>query len=295
MGAQLPRVEKRSVGICGFCREFVSFTLRCVSYGKVRTQTSDPQGEKFSFYHRLNYIVKGEPFYYAGEKRIDLHPGCLVYLPPNAILEIDEDKPPVELLFVNFEVGALDMLDKFREFAGDIFKDQYVEDRDGELLAICETIGRIGALGQTGTGLEIQNLFENLFLHVVRMSDRVQSAGSGTAASGGNEILNRAMNYINENIHHNFRLSDMAAALNISENYLYKIFVSKTGKSPAAFITRLRMDIAKSALANPTLPIKSIAAHLGYPDVSHFSSVFKKEWGISPRAYRSRLGERLKG
>ena len=102
-------------------------------------------------------------------------------------------------------------------------------------------------------------------------------------------ILGKAMNYINENLGHSFRLSDMADALSISENYLYKLFVSKTGKSPAVFIRNLRMETAKQALANQSLPIKMIAAHLGYPDASHFSTVFKRTWGISPRAYRARL------
>ena len=97
------------------------------------------------------------------------------------------------------------------------------------------------------------------------------------------------MNYINANMHKRFRLNEMADALNISENYLYKIFVSKTGKSPATFITDLRMDTAKSALANPNLPIKAIAANLGYPDASHFSTAFKRECGMSPRQYRQNL------
>ena len=97
------------------------------------------------------------------------------------------------------------------------------------------------------------------------------------------------MNYINENLQRSFRLSDMAGDLNISENYLYKIFVSKTGKSPGAFITALRMETAKQALANPSLPIKMIAAHLGYPDISHFSTVFKRVYGMSPREYRRKI------
>ena len=184
---------------------------------------------------------------------------------------------------------ALDKLDYFRNFISDIFIDQHVLDKEGDLLNILKTIEKIGSENALGAALEIQNLFENLFFHIVRLSDRFRLPQNNAAPTTGSDILLLAMNYINANMHKRFRLNEMADALNISENYLYKIFVSKTGKSPATFITDLRMDTAKSALANPNLPIKAIAANLGYPDASHFSTAFKRECGMSPRQYRQNL------
>lgn len=291
MRQNIPQVQKHNVTISQSCRRFLSFALRIVSYGTVRTQTNDPHGERFSFYHRLNYVLSGNPFFQTEHRRIELTPGCLVYLPPNRILEIDETRPPVELLFVNFEVGALDRLEEVREFLERLFQNQHVHDQDGELLAILRTIQDIGGENSFGAGLEIQNLFENLLIHALRLSGRFSPLHADPAPSGGNDILNKAMNYINENLSRSFRLSDMAEALNISENYLYKIFVSKTGRSPAAFVRNLRMETAKQALANQALPIKAVASHLGYPDTSHFSTVFKRTWGVSPRAYRNGLLE----
>lgn len=286
MHQRYPKVEKYAVTFGRSSREFLAFALRVVAYGRVRTRTDDPNGEVFSFYHRLNYIVSGNPYYHCGGRRIELSPGCLVYLPPNTILEIEETSPPVELLFLNFEVGALDMLEEFRSFMEESFQAQHIFDEKGDLIAILKAIEEVGAEKQIGWGLEIQNLFENLLLHAIRKSNRYQPQYTDTAPSGGSDILYKAMNYINENLQRSFRMSELADHLNISENYLYKIFVSKTGKSPAAFIVNLRMETAKQALANPSLPVKTIAAHLGYPDVSHFSTVFKRECGVSPREYR---------
>ena len=285
----VPQVQKRSVSFGPFCRCFLSFALRAVSWGTVHTQTGDPCGERFSFYHRLNYVVSGNPFLRIGGRPVPLSPGCLVYLPPNQILELDGSRPPVDLLFVNFEVGALDMLEEVRVFLRELFPEQYVHDPDQELLAVLQTIQEIGIRNPVGAGLEIQNLFEILIVRTARLSEPFSGLQDGPAPSGGTDILGKAMNYINENLGRDFRLRDMADALSISENYLYKLFVSKTGKSPAVFIRNLRMETAKQALANQSLPIKMIAAHLGYPDASHFSTVFKRTWGISPRAYRARL------
>lgn len=286
MVQRTPKVEKHTVTIGSSCRSFLAFALRIAAYGRVRTQTDDPGGEVFSFFHRLNYIVSGNPYYLCGSRRIDLSPGSLVYLPPNATLGIDETLPPVELLFINFEVGALDMLEEFQSFITELFQEQHIHDRGGDLLSIMQTIAEVGGQNQIGCGLEIQNLFENLMLHAIRLSESYQPRHNDTAPSGSSDILNKAMHYINENLQRSFRLSEMADALNISENYLYKIFVAGTGKPPGAFIVSLRMNSAKQALANPSLPIKAIAAHLGYPDVSHFSTVFKRECGVCPREYR---------
>lgn len=289
MNENTTQVIKHNVVISQSCRYFLSFALRITCYGSVRAQTSDPGGEHFFHFHRLNYILSGHPRVFVDDRRIQLQPGNLVYLPPNRMLEIDEGGKPVELLFVNFEVGALDMMDKMRTFMAELFPDCYVHDQDGELLEILQIIQQVGAKNQIGIGLEIQNLFENLFIHAVRLSQRYANLRDDAVVSGGNNLINEAMNYINDHLGYNFRLSEMADALNISENYLYKIFMTKTGKSPAAFIQQLRMETAKQALANQSLPIKTIASHLGYGDVSHFSTVFKRTWGMSPRAYRNYL------
>ena len=289
MHHNLPKLEKHSVIICPECRRFLSFGLRITHYGKVQTQIEGEYGEQFFTYHRLNYILSGHPYYHSQGRRIDLEPGCLIYLPPNMSLRIDPDKPPVELMFINFEVTALDKLEYFRNFISDIFTHQHVHDKDEDLLNILKTIEQIGAENALGSALEIQNHFENLFFHIVRLSNRFRLPKNTAAPGTGSDILLLAMNYINANMHKRFHLNEMADALNISENYLYKLFVSKTGKSPATFITDLRMDTAKSALANPNLPIKAIASNLGYPDASHFSTAFKRECGMSPRQYRQHL------
>lgn len=284
-----PYVEKHSVIFSQACRQFLSFSLRIVEYGSVSTRTNDSHGERFIHHHRLNYITEGQPYYIEGTEKILLAPGCLVYMPPNTSLIFDETTDCLKMFFINFELGSLNARDEFYQFMDSLFPNRHVHDRENELKQIFEEIYKIGKKDQLGAALEIQNLFENLFLHVIRMSRRYHAPQKGNHTSGSNAILENAMAYINSNIHHNFRVSDMAETLNVSENYLYKIFIKQTGKSPTNFIKDLRIDLAKSSLANPNLSVKVIAAHLGYQSVSHFSSAFKKETGKSPSAYRKNI------
>jgi len=68
------------------------------------------------------------------------------------------------------------------------------------------------------------------------------------------------------------------------------VFKAQTGKSPLDFLTTVRMEFASQLLLDRTTAIKDIAAAVGYPDVRYFTTVFKKEMGITPAAYRERGG-----
>ena len=52
------------------------------------------------------------------------------------------------------------------------------------------------------------------------------------------------------------------------------------------YITKKRIDKAKQLLTNTDLPIMTVAEYTGYPDYSYFTRVFRKETGVTPRAYR---------
>lgn len=52
------------------------------------------------------------------------------------------------------------------------------------------------------------------------------------------------------------------------------------------YATELRMEEAKSLLANTRKSISWIASQLCYQNFSYFSRVFKKETGMSPGEYR---------
>jgi len=71
-------------------------------------------------------------------------------------------------------------------------------------------------------------------------------------------------------------------------DYLRKIFKKETGLSPLGFLTTTKMTFAKKLLSNQTinhLNINEIASMCGYDDALYFSRVFKKQTGLSPKAF----------
>lgn len=79
---------------------------------------------------------------------------------------------------------------------------------------------------------------------------------------------------------------ELAEKLYMSPVHLARIFKKETGMTLNEYATELRMEEAKSLLANTRKSISWIASQLCYQNFSYFSRVFKKETGMSPGEYR---------
>ncbi len=94
-----------------------------------------------------------------------------------------------------------------------------------------------------------------------------------------------------ERIHTHFTqneisVKELASLCGISEAYFRRLFAAKYGLSPKEYITKLRMDLAKTLLSSDDLSISNTALKCGYAEPCHFSREFTKHIGISPNAYR---------
>lgn len=79
----------------------------------------------------------------------------------------------------------------------------------------------------------------------------------------------------------------IAAQLGISLRQLYRAF--SDSESPAARIRRSRLERAADILAKRTGPgeVERVAVECGFVSAEYFSRAFRREFGLSPRAYRS--------
>jgi len=81
-------------------------------------------------------------------------------------------------------------------------------------------------------------------------------------------------------------IKEYAAQLNVSAKHLTEIVKHFTGKNASEMITEQVIREAKFLLKNPQLSIGEIAYKLYFSDQSFFGKYFKRQTGISPKAYR---------
>lgn len=100
------------------------------------------------------------------------------------------------------------------------------------------------------------------------------------------ERLVSMKNYIQAN-YKDITLEDVAVRFGLSEPYVSKYFKDKAGVTFKDYVLQIRMKKAKTLLKNTNMTIESIADSLGYPNVEHFSRLFKKKYKVSPIQFRT--------
>ena len=82
-------------------------------------------------------------------------------------------------------------------------------------------------------------------------------------------------------------LSSLADLAGVSQVYLRRVFKKQQGISPAGFVIRQRLQLAKQLLEE-NRTVNQVAAAAGYRDPLYFSRLFKKHLGLSPTEYRQK-------
>ena len=105
--------------------------------------------------------------------------------------------------------------------------------------------------------------------------------------SASNAMLSRALAFIaRECFRPDLTVSEIAHELYVSEVYLRRLFREAYGCSPKRYILQRRLDRAVSLLETRYYTVSEVAELSGFADPRHFSTVFKKEFGSSPSAYK---------
>jgi DNA-binding LacI/PurR family transcriptional regulator/AraC-like DNA-binding protein len=95
-------------------------------------------------------------------------------------------------------------------------------------------------------------------------------------------------NYLVEHLNEMTDLDKMARELMVSKSHLVRQAKELTGYTIQTLHETLKIEQAKNLLQVESLKLHEIAARLGFQNQNYFSTVFKKNTGMSPRAWAKR-------
>ena len=78
----------------------------------------------------------------------------------------------------------------------------------------------------------------------------------------------------------------MAQIAGVSPNYFVSMFTKATSLTPHQFVLRARIDSAKLHLKDEGLSIAEVSRLTGFRTEEHFTKVFRKIVGVTPRDFR---------
>ncbi|WP_062048342.1 helix-turn-helix domain-containing protein [Bacillus sp. JCM 19034] len=96
----------------------------------------------------------------------------------------------------------------------------------------------------------------------------------------------KCQSYIYQHLYEKITLLKLAELVNMHENYLSTLFKREVGISISEYIIREKIEESKRLLIYTNTTISEIYTWLNFHDQSHFTKVFKKFVGVTPRKYR---------
>ncbi|AHE55094.1 helix-turn-helix transcriptional regulator [Sphingomonas sanxanigenens] len=99
--------------------------------------------------------------------------------------------------------------------------------------------------------------------------------------------LRRVEEYVASTGGRRLRIADLAATIDIGPSHFARIFRNTTGRSVHRWIEEVRLIRAEALLRDTGVPLKQVAADLGFSTPSSFSLAFRRATGTTPGRFRS--------
>jgi AraC family transcriptional regulator len=98
--------------------------------------------------------------------------------------------------------------------------------------------------------------------------------------------LKQVQSFLDEHIAESVHVDQLAAAVHMSPFHFARMLRKTTGQPPHLYVVIQRVERAKSLLSDTELPLIDVAAQAGFRTQGHFTGVFRRYTGFTPRAFR---------
>jgi transcriptional regulator GlxA family with amidase domain len=127
----------------------------------------------------------------------------------------------------------------------------------------------------------------------IRRSYRERGYFEGEANTHHDEAIIDAQHWLQQHATESVDFHRLALKLDMSQRSFNRRFARVTGLTPGRYLQQLRLQQACELLRDSNLPIAEIANRVGYPDLGHFSTLFRKHMSQTPSGYRKSVRGKL--
>ena len=137
---------------------------------------------------------------------------------------------------------------------------------------------------------EMMGMIANNIAHLAHRNQMLENelrkaqSAAGQASHFARETIDRAIDFMQENLEESISIRDVARAVSLNPCYFSTLFSGQMGCTPSEFLTRLRLERAKEYMRHTSMSVMDICVALDY-NPSYFNRLFKKMTGQTPGGY----------
>ncbi|MFL9912331.1 AraC family transcriptional regulator [Paraburkholderia sp. RL17-337-BIB-A] len=100
------------------------------------------------------------------------------------------------------------------------------------------------------------------------------------------QMLTRIQAFVHEHIAEPILVEQLAVLVHMGASNFARAFKTSTGNPPHLYVTLERVKFARTMLCEEILPLVDVGARAGFQTQQHFTEVFHRYSGVTPRAFR---------
>lgn len=128
-------------------------------------------------------------------------------------------------------------------------------------------------------------LFQLLFLLISHQKNRDSASKTDTKSL---EKIKLILKYVEDHYQEPISIEDMAKLTYYSKSHFMKFFKTHMGSGFTEYLNTYRLSIAARLLTASSLSVLEISSAVGFDNLSYFTRLFKRKFGMPPRLYRTK-------
>ena len=232
-------------------------------------------------YYEIYYLISGERNHFVGDKFLTIKKGDFVVIRPE----------------VPHKTGGLSGTRVLICFNEEFLSNWLTKSAQAELLSFfdktfirpdsaCqnEILNTINDVEKAYFDKDNAKIFSSLLQLILILKKSSVATNKGNVST---TILQKAMEYAQNNYATINSLQDVADALFISKFHLCHLFSKYVEVSINSYLTKIRLKNATRLLVTSSKTITEVAIDCGFSTATYFCQVFKKEFGVTPLKYKT--------
>ena len=228
----------------------------------------------------LRYVISGTWTLRMGGKQRCFGPDNVFCTMPSESVEFKQTAPGVEWEWCELQLNGSGAESFLAEFGLGLESPVIRPAEPEKALGIFKRFHSMIEAEDRSAASMVSCLFELVAAFGVRRSDSAPDTATREGLVRMAKLVLESENSIDGGV------EKLSARLGVERTTLYRAFKAETGFSPHEYIDRLRLLRSEELLHATSLPVATVAAQVGFPDVKYFIGWFKARRGAPPASWR---------